>query len=91
MENNNKLLNDISRMASGAVSSLMDVKHEIDVMVAAQLEKLLQKMDLVTKEEFDTAQSMLTKSRIEQEELKKRLDALEGQLNDLTNGKKSTK
>lgn len=91
MENNNKFLNDISRMASGAVSGLMDVKHEIDVMVATKLEKLLQKMDLVTKEEFNTAQSMLTKSRIEQEELKKRLDALEGQLNDLTNGKKSTK
>ncbi len=91
MENNNKFLNDISRMASGAVSGLMDVKHEIDVMVATKLEKLLQKMDLVTKEEFDTAQSMLTKSRIEQEELKKRLEALEGQLNELTNGKKSTK
>ena len=91
MQNNNKLLNDLSRMASGAVGGLMDVKHEIEIMVSAQLEKLLQKMDLVTKEEFTTTQAMLTKSRIEQEELKKRLEALESQLNELTNGKKSSK
>lgn len=91
MQNNNKFLNDLSRMASGAVGSLMDVKHEVDSMVGVQLEKLLQKMDLVTKEEFDAAQSMLVKSRIEQEELKKRMEALENQINALSGGKKSIK
>ena len=91
MENNNKLLNDISRVASGAVGNLMNVKNEIEIMVGAQLEKLLQKMNLVTKEEFNTAQAMLTKSRNEQEELKKRLESLESQLNELTSGKKSNK
>jgi BMFP domain-containing protein YqiC len=91
MQNNNKFLNDLSRMASGAVGGLMDVKREIEIMVGEQLEKLLQKMNLVTKEEFDTTQSMLTKSRNEQEELKKRLDALEVQINALTIGEKSTK
>lgn len=91
MQNNNKFLNDLSRMASGAAGGLMDVKREIELMVGTQLEKLLQKMNLVTKEEFDTAQAMLIKSRIEQEELKKRLNALEAQINALTIGKKSTK
>lgn len=83
MQNNNKFLNDLSRMASGAASGLMDVKREIEIMVETQLEKLLQKMNLVTKEEFDTTQAMLIKSRIEQEELKKRLDALESQIKSL--------
>ena len=91
MQNNNKFLNDLSRMASGAVGGLMDVKREIEVIVGEQLEKLLQKTNLVTKEEFDTTQAMLTKSRNEQEELKKRLDALEAQVATLTDGKKSTK
>ena len=88
MQNNNKFWSDLSRMASGAAGGLMDVKHEIEGMVATQLEKLLQKMSLVTKEEFDTAQAMLTKFRIEQEELKKRLETLENQVNDLSISKK---
>lgn len=83
MQNNNKLLNDMARMASGAASGLMDIKREIEIMVETQLEKLLQKMNLVTKEEFDTTQAMLKKSRIEQEELKKRLEALESRINSL--------
>jgi BMFP domain-containing protein YqiC len=91
MKNNNKFLNDISSMVHGAVGSAMDVKQEIETIVSVQLEKILQKMDLVTKEEFDTTQAMLTKSRIEQEELKKRLNSLEIQINALSGGKKSTK
>ena len=91
MQNNNKFLNDLSRMASGAASGLMDIKREIEIMVETQMEKLLQKMSLVTKEEFDAAQAMLTKSRLEQEKLKKRLDDLEGRINALTVGEKSTK
>ena len=83
MQNNNKFLNDMARMASGAASGLMDVKREIEIMVETQLEKLLQKMNLVTKEEFDTAQAMLKKSRNEQEDLKKRLEALESHINSL--------
>ena len=73
----------MARMASGAASGLMDVKREIEIMVETQLEKLLQKMNLVTKEEFDTAQAMLKKSRNEQEDLKKRLEALESHINSL--------
>ncbi len=87
MQNNNKFINDLSKMASGAVGSLMDIKQEIEEMISSQLEKLLQKMDLVTKEEFNTTQVMLTKSRIEQEDLKKRIDALELRINSITGGK----
>ncbi|MEQ1706674.1 MAG: accessory factor UbiK family protein [Rickettsiales bacterium] len=83
MQNSNKFLNDLSRMASGAVGGLMDVKHEIEIMIETQLEKLLQKMNLVTKEEFDTNNLMLKNLRTQQEEMKKRLEALESQINSL--------
>lgn len=83
MQNNNKFFNDMARMAGGAASGLMDIKREIEAIVETQIEKLLQKMNLVTKEEFDTVQAMLKKSRIEQEELKKRLEALESHINSL--------
>jgi BMFP domain-containing protein YqiC len=77
MQKDNKFFDDLARMASGAAGGLLEMKREIDGMVASQLEKLLQRMNLVTREEFDTVQEMLVKSRLEQEELKKRLEALE--------------
>ena len=91
MINNNKIFSDLSKVASGAVGSLMDIKHEIETMVSSQLEKLLQKMELVTKEEFDSTKEMLIKSRLEQEELKKRLDTLEKWMDSISNGKISHK
>jgi len=79
MQKDNKLFDDIARLASGAAGGIMDMKREMESMIAIQLEKLLQKMNLVTKEEFDTLQGMLVKAREEQEEINKRLAALEGE------------
>jgi BMFP domain-containing protein YqiC len=81
MQKDNKFFEDMARLASGAAGSFMDMKREFDAMVANQLEKLLQRMNLVTREEFDTAQQMLAKARMEQEEIKKRLAALEKRQN----------
>jgi BMFP domain-containing protein YqiC len=77
MQKDSKIFDDMARLASGAAGGFLEMKRELESMVGAQLEKLLQRMSLVTKEEFDTVQGMLTKSRMEQEELKKRLEALE--------------
>jgi BMFP domain-containing protein YqiC len=67
----------------------MDMRKEMEGIISVQVEKFLQKLNLVTKEEFDTAQAMIAKARTEQEELKKRLEALEEQLVNL--GKKAKK
>jgi BMFP domain-containing protein YqiC len=77
MQINNKILDDIAKLASSTAGSVLDAKRELENLIAAQMEKFLQKMDLVTREEFDTAQAMIAKLRIQQEELQKRLDALE--------------
>jgi len=77
MQKDNKFLEDMARMASGAAGGLLDIKRDIEAVVSRELEKLLQKMNLVTKEEFDAVQGMLAKARAEQEEIKKRLEKLE--------------
>lgn len=79
MQKDNKFFEDIAKVASGAAGGLMDMKREMEAMVGAQLEKLLQKMNLATKEECDTLREMVAKARLEQEELKKRLEQLEKQ------------
>ena len=77
MQKDNKFFEDMARLASGAAGGFMEMKREMETMISNQLEKLLQRMNLVTREEFDTVSQMLAKSRMEQEEIKKRLDALE--------------
>ena len=77
MQKDNKFFEDVARLASGAAGGFMEMKREIEAIVNAQLEKLLQKMNLATREELDTMQGMLTKAREEQEEIKKRLEKLE--------------
>ena len=77
MQKDNKFFDDLAKMATGAAGGFMEMKREVESMVTASVEKMLQKMNLVTKEEFDTVMGMLAKSREEQEQLKKRIEALE--------------
>jgi len=80
MQLNNPLLDDLSKMAAGAAASLMDVKREVAAAVAAQADKFLDKHNYVSKEAFEAVQAMAAKAREENEELKKRVDALESRL-----------
>ena len=76
MQKDNKFFEDLARLATGAAGSMMEAGREFERMVASQMEKLLLKMNLVSREEFDTVQGMLAKSRMEQEEIKKGVHAL---------------
>lgn len=78
MQKDNKFFDDIAKIASGAAGTFMETKRELEAMISNQLEKLLQKMNLATCEEVATVQEMLAKLRSEQEEMKKRLEKLEG-------------
>lgn len=79
MLGSDEILNDFSRLASGAADGFMNVKREMDSAVRSSLEKLLNNNGLVTKEEFDTLKDMLAKVLKEQEDIKARLARLESQ------------
>lgn len=80
MQKDNKFFDDIAKMATGAAGGMLEMKREIEGMIGVQLEKLLQKMNLATKEEYGTLQAMLLKLRSENEDLKSRVTALENAL-----------
>lgn len=77
VQKDSKLFEDMARLASGAVGGVMDAKREVEAMLSAQVEKWLQKMQLVTREEYQVVQEMAAAARQEQESLRQRLDALE--------------
>jgi BMFP domain-containing protein YqiC len=83
MQTNNPLLDDLARMASGAVGALTGMRAEVEARVRDQLERILARMDLVTREEFDAVRAMAAKARIEQERLEARLAELEARLESL--------
>ena len=83
MLKNNKFLDDMAKLASGTAGSVLELKREIEDMISAQLEKLLEKMNLSTKEEQETVLAMVSKLRKEQEELKNKVSELETELKTL--------
>ncbi len=80
MQKDNRFFEDVAKMASGAAGGFLEMKREMETMMGQQLEKLMQKMNLATKEEYETLHGMIAKCRAEQEELKKRLEAVEAKL-----------
>jgi BMFP domain-containing protein YqiC len=83
MQTNNPLLDDLARVASGALGALTGVRAEVEARVRDQLERVLSRMDLVTREEFEAVRAMAAKARSEQEKLLERVAALEARLDSL--------
>jgi BMFP domain-containing protein YqiC len=80
MQLDSKLFDDLARMAAGAAGTAIGVRDEIEAQVRQQAERLLSRMDLVTRDEFEAAREMAAAARAEQEALTARLEALEARL-----------
>lgn len=77
MQTENRLFDDLARVASGAFSTLASLREEIETRVRERVERLLADMDLVPREEFEAVKAMAQKARLEQEALMARMEALE--------------
>ncbi len=80
MQTQNRLLDDLARVATGALGVAAGMRDEIEFRLRDQFEKILTGLDLVTREEFDAVKAMAAKARAEQETLAQRVAALEAQL-----------
>lgn len=80
MQTENRLLDDLTRVAGGAFGALAGLRTEIEDLVKQRLERLLADMDHVPREEFDAVKAMAEKARLEQEALERRVAALEAAL-----------
>ena len=80
MQKDSRIFDDLAKMATGATTMVMDMRREVEAMVLAQIEKILGRMNLVRREEFDVAREMIAKARENQEKLEKRLEERENSL-----------
>ncbi len=80
MQTQNRLLDDLARVATGALGVAAGMRDEIESRLRDQFEKILAGFDLVTREEFDAVKAMAAKARAEQESLAARVADLEARL-----------
>ena len=80
MQTRNRLLGDIARVANGAAGVATGMRDEIESIVQQRLERVLSRLNLVTREEFDVIKELAVKARQEQEALQKRLDEIDKEL-----------
>jgi BMFP domain-containing protein YqiC len=80
MQTRNRFFDDLAKVANSAVGTVAGMKDEIEQMVRHRVEKFVDGMNLVTREEFDVVQAMVAKSRKEQEKLTIRIVGLETKL-----------
>ncbi len=80
MQTRNRVLDDLAKVAGGAVSTMAGIKGEVDALVRQQLERLMAQMDAVPRDEFEAVKAVAVKARAEQEKLEKRLARLEARI-----------
>ncbi len=83
MQTSNRVLDDVARIAGGAVSAMAALKQEVDALVRQRVERLAEDLELVTREEFDAVRATASRARAEQERLEARVAFLERRLAEL--------
>lgn len=85
---NLKFLDDLAKVATGAMGSFGDIRKQIKKMVKEGVDQIMGEMDMVTRAEFERVEAMAQKARERQMELEKRLTVLEKKQKPKKGGKK---
>ncbi len=80
MQVENKLFDDLARVASGAMGAISGIRGEVEGQIRQQFERILAQMDLVSREEFEAVKAVAAEARARQEVLEEKLAALEAKL-----------
>ncbi|SER73124.1 hypothetical protein SAMN04490244_102324 [Tranquillimonas rosea] len=78
MQTRNRFFDDMSQLMTNAMGVAQGAREEAETAMKSMVDRWLADRDFVTREEFDAVRAMAQKAREENEALKARLDALEG-------------
>ncbi|MBT8409212.1 MAG: accessory factor UbiK family protein [Alphaproteobacteria bacterium] len=77
MQTRNKILDDISQLATNAMGVAQGAREEAETAMKSWVDRWLADRDFVTREEFDAVRAMAQKAREENAALLARIEALE--------------
>ena len=72
MVNKSKILSDLSKMAVDAMSTFSSVRKEVEVIASLRVNKIIKKMNLVKRDEFENLKKLVQKLLLENNKLKKK-------------------
>ena len=72
MVNKSKILSDISKMAVDAMDTFSGLKKEVETIVSLKVNKVINKMNLVKRNEFEVLKKIVQKLSNENEKLRKK-------------------
>ena len=71
MVNKTKILSDLSKMAVDAMGTFSGIKKEVNTIVRLRIDKVINKMKLVKRDEFEILKKIVQKLVLEKDKLKK--------------------
>jgi hypothetical protein len=79
-QNSSRFFDEIAKMMSNASGMAQGFRREIDTLVQAQVERVLNNLNVVKREEFDVVRDLAEKARTENDALAARIAELEQRL-----------
>jgi hypothetical protein len=75
-----RFFDELAKLMTNAAGAAQGVRREIDTLVQAQVERVLNNLEVVKREEFEAVKDMARKAREENDHLTQRIVALESKL-----------
>ena len=72
MVNKSKILSDLSKMAADAMNTFSGLRNEVETIVILKVNKIINKMNLVKRDEFEILKKLVQKLLDENQKLKKK-------------------
>ena len=78
-----RFFDELAKLMTSATGAAQGVRKEVDTLVQTQVERVLNNINVVKREEFDVVRDMAEKARLENDRLSTRIAALEAKLSAL--------
>ena len=76
-QNNSKIFDELAKFMSNAAGAAQGLRKEIDQMVQTQVERVMNNLNIVRREDFEVVRDMAEKARTENAALAERIAELE--------------
>ncbi len=87
-QTSNRLLDELAKVMTDAAGAAQGMRREVESVMRAQAERILQGMDVVAREEFEAVKAMAEKARAENSRLSELVDGLTARISALETERK---
>jgi BMFP domain-containing protein YqiC len=77
---NSRFFDELAKLMTNAAGAASGVRKEVDSLVQTQVERVLNNLNVVKREDFDVVREMAEKARLENDKLAARLTEIEAKL-----------